>query len=119
MNLYPKAESLPGLISGGRWEHLHLSFSPGTLRRIFFPRGVGVEECRGLLCGARPFCEEQIKLYEFWSSHGGSAVMNPLVSVRMQVHFLALLSGLRIWCCHELWCSWQMQLESGVFVPVA
>ena len=27
-----------------------------------------------------------------------------LGTVRLWVHSLALLSGLRIWCCHELWC---------------
>ena len=27
--------------------------------------------------------------------------------MRMQVRFLAPLSGLRIWCCHELWCRTQ------------
>ena len=28
--------------------------------------------------------------------------------MRMQVRSLASLSGLRIWCCHELWCrSWR------------
>ena len=32
---------------------------------------------------------------------------------------LALLSGLRIWCCSELWCRLQMRLESGVVVAVA
>ena len=31
---------------------------------------------------------------------------------------LALLSGLKIWCCHELWCMSQMQLGSGVAVAV-
>ena len=29
-------------------------------------------------------------------------LMNPTVSMRMQVESLALLSGLRIWCCCEL-----------------
>ena len=36
-------------------------------------------------------------------------VKNPTVSVRMWVQSLALLSGLRIWCCHKLWCRSQMQ----------
>ena len=36
-----------------------------------------------------------------------------LVSMRMQVQYLALLSGLRIWHCCELWC-----LRSGVPVAV-
>jgi len=31
----------------------------------------------------------------------------------------ALLRGLRIWCCRELWCWLQMQLRSGVAVALA
>ena len=42
-----------------------------------------------------------------------------LVSMRMHVGSLALLSELRIWCCCELWCGSQMRLESGVAVAVA
>lgn len=37
-----------------------------------------------------------------------------LVSMRMWVQFLALLSGLRIWCCHK-----QMGLTSGMAVAAA
>ena len=33
-----------------------------------------------------------------------------LVSMRIQVQFLASLSGLRIHCCCELWCRSQVQL---------
>ena len=36
--------------------------------------------------------------------------------MRMQVQPLALLSGLRIWCCWELWCRSQMRLSSDVAV---
>ena len=32
---------------------------------------------------------------------------------------LALLSGLVIWYCHELWCRWQIQLGSLIAVAVA
>ena len=42
-----------------------------------------------------------------------------LVSIRMQVRFLASLSGLGIQHCHELWCRFQMQLRSYVAVAVA
>ena len=38
--------------------------------------------------------------------------------MRMQVRSLALLSGLRIWGCHELWCRLQMQLRSCIAVAV-
>ena len=37
-----------------------------------------------------------------------------LVPMRMRVQSLASLSELRIWLCHELWCSSQMRLESCV-----
>ena len=38
--------------------------------------------------------------------------------MRTQVPSLALLSGLRIWRCRELWCRWQTQLRSGIDVTV-
>ena len=37
----------------------------------------------------------------------------------MQVRFLALLSGLRIQYCCELWCRSQMWLRSGVAMAVS
>ena len=36
----------------------------------------------------------------------------------MQVQFLALLSGLRIWHCHELWYRLQRKLGSCIAVAV-
>ena len=39
--------------------------------------------------------------------------------MRLQVPSLASLSGLRIWCCCELWCRSQMRLRSGIAVAVA
>ena len=41
-----------------------------------------------------------------------------LVSMRMWVQSLALISGLRIQCCCELCCRSKMQLGSGVFMVV-
>ena len=35
-----------------------------------------------------------------------------LVPMRMLVPSLGLLSGLKTWCCHELWCRLQMWLGS-------
>ena len=49
------------------------------------------------------------------SSLRGAAEMN----LSMRVRSLALLSGLRIWHCPELWCRSQMKLECGVAVVVA
>ena len=42
-----------------------------------------------------------------------------LVSMTTQVQSLALLSGLRILQCHDLWCSLQMWLGSLIAVFVA
>ena len=39
-----------------------------------------------------------------------------LGTMKLLVQSLALLSGLRIWHCHELWCRLQMQLRSDVAV---
>ena len=44
-----------------------------------------------------------------------------LGTLRLRVRSLALLSelsGLRIWCCCELWCRLQMRLGSCVAVAV-
>ena len=41
-----------------------------------------------------------------------------LISMTMWVPSLALLSGLRIRCCCELWCRSQTQLGSSVAVAV-
>ena len=41
-----------------------------------------------------------------------------LGTIRLQVQSLALLSGLRIQHCYELWCRLQMQLGSGVAVAM-
>ena len=38
--------------------------------------------------------------------------------MRLRVRSLALLSRLRIWHCHELWCGSQTQLRSLVAVPL-
>ena len=39
--------------------------------------------------------------------------------MRIRVRFLASLSGLRIWCCHELWCRSQTPLGFYDAVAVA
>ena len=41
-----------------------------------------------------------------------------LASMKMQVQFLASLSGLRIQHCQKLWCRSQMRLRSGIAVAV-
>ena len=39
-----------------------------------------------------------------------------LGAMKLQVRFLALLSGLRIWRCCDLWCRSKMRLGSGAAV---
>ena len=58
-----------------------------------------------------------IQLMEFllWLSE----LQTQLVSMRFGVQSLALLSGLKIWRCHELWCRSQTWLGSGVAVTGA
>ena len=41
-----------------------------------------------------------------------------LVSMKMQVSSLALLNGLGILCCHELWCKSQTWFRSCIAVAV-
>ena len=48
-----------------------------------------------------------------------SGLKTRLVSMRMQVWFLALLCELMIWSCCKLWCKSQMRLSSGVAVGQA
>ena len=42
-----------------------------------------------------------------------------LGTMRLQVQSLVLLSGLRMWRCHELWCRPKTSLGSHVAVAVA
>ena len=48
----------------------------------------------------------------------GSAGIKRTGIHEVQVQSLALLSGLRIQCCHELQCRSQMWLGSGIAVAV-
>ena len=41
-----------------------------------------------------------------------------LGTMRLWVHSLVFLSGLRIWLCRELWCRLQMRLGSCAAVVV-
>ena len=41
-----------------------------------------------------------------------------LTSIHEDVQFLALLNGLRIWSCRELWCRSQTQPGSRVAVAL-
>ena len=53
------------------------------------------------------------------SSGSGAAETNLTRNNEVAVRFLALLSGLRLRCCRELWCRLQMWLGSGVAMAVA
>ena len=46
-------------------------------------------------------------------------LVNPTRSHEVTVRSLALLSGLRIRRCHELWCRLQTQLGSRIDVALA
>ena len=54
--------------------------------------------------------------------HGGPVVAQRkrirLGTMRVWVPFLALLSGLSIWHCRELWCTSQTRLGSGIAVAL-
>ena len=97
-------------------------------------RGLRIQHChcRGLgsCCGKDPipglgtstYCrcgkkKKKKKKQEFLSWLSGLGTL--LVSVRMQVWSLDLLSRLRIQHCCELWCRSQTWLGSGIAVAVA
>ena len=61
----------------------------------------------------KPISEKQKR-----SSHCGSAESNP-TSMSMWIQSLALISGLRIQLCHELWYRLQIWLRSCVAMAVA
>mgnify|MGYP007098915468 CR=1 FL=1 len=59
-------------------------------------------------------CEVGMREFPLWLS----GLRTRLVSMRMRVQSLALLSVLRIWHFRELWCGSQMWLGSGIAVTV-
>ena len=61
-------------------------------------------------------CLKVILCWEFPLRFSG--LQTQLVSMRMQIRPLVSLSGLRIWCCRELWYKLQMWLGSGIAVTV-
>ena len=76
-------------------------------------------------CGSIPF--KWSCLYQIFLLHKNNKREFPLwlsglqtwtVSIRMWVRYMALFSGLRIWCCSELWCRPQTRLRSGVALAV-
>uniref|UniRef100_A0A4X1UFB8 Uncharacterized protein n=1 Tax=Sus scrofa TaxID=9823 RepID=A0A4X1UFB8_PIG len=52
------------------------------------------------------------------SLFGQSQNCDPGMLISENIRTLALLSGLRIWCCCELWCRSQTRLGSQVAVAV-
>ena len=70
----------------------------------------------------KPAIMEEIKIIikkkKIRSSHHGTAETNLIRSHEVSGRSLASLSGLRIWCCCELWCRLQTLLGSGVAVAV-
>ena len=66
----------------------------------------------------RMYHQKKMLMGEF-SLCGLGELKSDIVSRRMWVQSLALLSGLRIWHCCKLQCRSQVQLRSGVAVAVA
>ena len=60
-----------------------------------------------------------LKNEKFGSSCHGTAEMHTTRNHEVAGSILALLIGLRIWCCRELWCGSQMWFGSHVAVAVA
>ena len=56
---------------------------------------------------------------KYWSSHYGAAETNLTRNHEVVGLIPALLSGLRIWRCRELWSRLQMRLGSCIAVAVA
>ena len=68
--------------------------------------------------GAIPLKSNHQEKQDSWSSHRGSAVMNP-TSIHMdEVQSMPPLSRLRIQYCHELWRRSQTWLRFGIAVAV-
>ena len=66
-----------------------------------------------------PFSDEILKTFYFLGIPIGAQWKQiQLVSMKMQVQSLALLSGLGIWHCLELWCRLQTQLRSTIAMAV-
>ena len=65
------------------------------------------------------YVTRKIMVQRVWSSPCGSGLQIQLVSMRMRVRSLALLSGLRIRHYRELGCRLQMRLGSRIAVALA
>ena len=96
---------------GGEW------FLPGCLRSALPPvRCFIFLYLSFLICKIGVFIMFVISFQEV--STGDPAVAHrkqtQLVSMKTQVQSLAPFRGLRIQCCHELWCRLQTWLRSGV-----
>ena len=61
---------------------------------------------------------KHLKIKQDWSSHCGLVITNPTSIPEDSFLSLALLSGLRIWHCHELWCRSKMRLGSCIAMAV-
>ena len=74
----------------------------------------------GNSCGRRRRVRSRVKKVwggEFLSWRSGWRIWLGTMSLR--VRFLALLGGLRIRHCHELWCRLQTRLGSGIAMALA
>ena len=115
---FPGKKSLDSLsYSPPNFLFLSKKVSPSLAMRGFACGSPGLQSRITVLCRSHrnPSLLENIAGCLFLSGQYSYAKKNP----GRQVHFLALLGGLRIWRCHELWWRSQMQLGSGFAVAVA
>ena len=78
--------------------------------------------CKGHILASTTHCQQPIDSPAKESPGVPMVVqwlMNQLVSMRTRVRSLAMLSGLRIQCCRDLWCRSQTWLRSGIAVAMA
>ena len=67
-------------------------------------------------CPAHEFLKRNIQIWSLGVPIVVQWKQIRLGSTRIWVQSLALISGLGIWCCHELWCRSQTWLGSGAAV---
>ena len=110
-----------GIRTGGIWLNWNvydeLTAFLGNTQRIL------MVQIDGKIYHALGLEESILSKWFYWSSHHGSVEMT-LTSIHedtdsIPVGFSSGFSGLRIWCCRDLWCTSQTWLGSVVAAAVA
>ena len=110
--LYPQYQSTQAL-----GNVLEKSTQPPALRASSWPKGWRLPWMQRSATG-RTESSPSFKISCFGVPIAAQWYWTRLVSMRMQVQSLALLSGLRIQRCCELWSRLQMWLRSGIAVAL-